>query len=123
MNNKGQTLVTFIILIPLVFLLLGLIYDIGVLVVEKKKIENSIKEIMEYSLNNIDDSSLSDKINFNLKKNLKDINITTSINNNIIKINIKKEIKTILIKVISKTKLDITYKGEIKDNKIIITKE
>ncbi len=123
MNNKGQTLVTFIILIPLVFLLLGLIYDIGVLVVEKKKIENSIKEIMEYSLNNIDDSSLSDKINFNLKKNLKDINITTSINNNIIKINVKKEIKTILIKVISKTKLDITYKGEIKDNKIIITKE
>ena len=55
MNNRGQTLTIFIILIPVLFMLLGVIIDISYATYEKRNVENNIK----YSI------SLGSALNFN----------------------------------------------------------
>ena len=49
MNNKnGQVLVAFMLMLPLILLFLGLIIDIGLVFIEKRKIENNIKSVISY---------------------------------------------------------------------------
>jgi len=122
MNNKGQTLVVFIILIPVLFLFLGLVYDFGLISLENKKIKNNIEEIISYSLDNLQKENLTLKIEENLKKNLGSIKTNITLENNIVLINVKKEIKTIFIKKNLNNQINITYKGYLENDKKIITR-
>ena len=47
MNNKGQVLVLFVILMPIILLILLITIQIGNLYLEKEKTTNTIKEIIE----------------------------------------------------------------------------
>ncbi len=51
MNNKGQTLIIFVILIPIIILILALVVDVSYMNIEKSKyqgiIEEAIKECLE----------------------------------------------------------------------------
>lgn len=58
MNNKGQTLVLFVILIPVLLLLFVTFYQIGSIGLDKKKIEDSIETALEYGVNNLDSELL-----------------------------------------------------------------
>lgn len=107
MNNKGQSLVTFILLIPLLFVILSLIYDLGSLTYESKKIKNNLEEIMEYSKDNMSES-LEQEIYYNLNKNLTDIEINIVENDIEIKVNVKKKVKAVLFK--NYSNIDMTYK-------------
>ncbi len=49
MNKKGQVLVVFVLLLPLIVIFLGLVIDIGNSLVLKKKYENIIKDIIVYN--------------------------------------------------------------------------
>jgi len=122
MNNKGQTLVVFIILIPVLFLFLGLVYDFGLISLENKKIKNNIEEIISYSLDNLQKENLTLKIEENLKKNLGSIKTNITLENNKILINVKKEIKTIFNKKNLNNQINITYKGYLENDKKIITR-
>ena len=53
LNNKGQTLVAFIILIPVLIMIFTLVVDLGLLSIEKRKIDNEIKSTITYGLKNI----------------------------------------------------------------------
>ena len=52
MNNRGQTLALFVIIIPLILLLFVYIVDIGNLYLEKRKINNTLEYALEYKKEN-----------------------------------------------------------------------
>ena len=63
MNNKGQTLTAFIVLLPLIFMIFALILDLGLLYTEKQKINSNIKEAINYGLKNQEEKNLENKLN------------------------------------------------------------
>ena len=53
-NNKGQSLVMFVLIIPIFLLILTLVYDVGNAIYEKDRLSNTNYLTIEYRLNNID---------------------------------------------------------------------
>lgn len=67
MNNRGQALVVFIIMIPIFFMLLGVVIDISYASYEKRKIENNIKYVVRTSFDKrLDEEKIEDLILTNL---------------------------------------------------------
>lgn len=54
LNNKGQSLVMFIILLPILLLILTLVYDVGNAIYEKDRLSNTNYMVVDYALDNID---------------------------------------------------------------------
>lgn len=54
LDNKGQTLVLFVLLLPLFMLALAFIVDIGNLYLKKRNIEQNLEYIIDYGIKNID---------------------------------------------------------------------
>ena len=109
-NNKGQSLVMFVLIIPIFLLILTLVYDVGNAIYEKDRLSNTNYLTIEYGLNNIDtvtENDLKNLIEQNTS-NLKYIYVT--IEENQIEIKMEKDAKSILVKIISH------YKGKIINN-------
>ena len=126
MNKKGQVLVAFITLLPLLFLLLALIIDLGNLYIEKRRVDNNIRDITQYALNNLEDTALETKIRNQLTLNIENIdNLNISINDKVIEIKLQKNKKGIFNSILNIDYYKITshYKGYIKNEEIIIRKE
>ena len=77
MNNRGQTLVMFILMLPLLLIVLCLVVDIGMLSLEKKKLENTLKDAIYYELNNqeTDSNMIKNRLTNTLSKNINNIKI------------------------------------------------
>ena len=71
MNNKGQTLVLFIALLPFIFILLVLVFDLSYISIEKSKI-NGLTESSSLSMKN----SSYEEVEKIIKKNDKDIKVS-----------------------------------------------
>ena len=54
-NNKGQALVEFIIIMPILILLFVSIFDMGLVMLNKYKLENELDTIISYYNNNEED--------------------------------------------------------------------
>ena len=70
LNNNGQVLVLFVIVLPVVILLLLTSIELGGLYLEKTKTKNIIKEILTSELKN---QEPNDNINALIEKNIEDI--------------------------------------------------
>ena len=117
-NNKGQSLVMFVLIIPIFLLILTLIYDVGNAIYEKDRLSNTNYLTIEYGLNNIDtvtENDLKNLIEQNTS-NLKYIYVT--IEDNQIEIEMEKEAKSIIGKMFNFNLLKIIshYKGKIINN-------
>ena len=53
-NNKGQSLVLFIVIIPIILLVFVLVYDIGTAIYEKNRLSNTSYMVIDYALDNND---------------------------------------------------------------------
>ena len=95
-RSKGQVLIAFILLMPIVLLIFSLIIDLGLFSIEKRKIENTVKDTLVYGLNHIEDEDVTNYMKSLLLKNIDDISDEN--------INIKKENDNISIKVVKKYK-------------------
>lgn len=96
LNNKGQSLVMFIVLIPIVILIMTLIFDIGGAIYEKNRLSNVNYMAVDYGLDNIDTINENDLIEL-IMKNVKDLNsISVLIDNDTINIKLSKNIKGIM---------------------------
>lgn len=88
MNNKGQTLALFVIILPVIVLLLILVYDVGRMTLLKNELDNINYLTINYGLDkveSIDENALIEII----KKNKNNIdNIDVKIINNKIVINL-----------------------------------
>ena len=123
MNNRGQTLVMFILMLPLLLIVLCLVVDIGMLSLEKKKLENTLKDAIYYELNNqeTDSNMIKNRLTNTLSK-IKKVEIT---DNKVITVSISKEYKGIFTKILKSNLFDITltYKGYMNGEKATIKKE
>ena len=86
-NNKGQALVEFILILPVILAILLVIIDLGKIFNEKNTLENTSIDIIELYKNGKSIDEIKNKYN--------DIEINTSIDNNYLTINLKKEIEII----------------------------
>ena len=121
MDSKGQTLVIFVLILPILLLLFALIWEVGNLGLTINKYETEIKDTIEYGLNHLDDENLENILTNLLKANLEgDINV--EINNQVIKVNVKQKYDA-LFNFNHKFDIDLTYHGYTENKKIIIQKE
>ena len=83
MNNKGQSLVTFVLLIPIIILILFMVYDIGSMVLLKIELNNINYLTIDYGVDKIDEINIQDKLRDMINKNNSDIdNIDISVKEN-----------------------------------------
>ena len=121
LNNKGQSLVMFILIIPVLVLIMILVIDIGNGILEKQRIDNINYLIVNYALDNIDDINLENKLINLITLNDKELSvINVKIENDIVNIELKKNIKGIFNKKLKLVSVTSKYIGYIDDNKKII---
>lgn len=114
LNNKGQTLVMFIILFPILLFVLTLVYDVGNAIYEKDRLSNTNYMVVEYAICNslVSEDELVELIN----KNDDDISdITIMMIDNSVTIALTKDIKGIFGKMFgfNLTSVKSEYKGNI----------
>ena len=100
MNKKGQTLVIFVIILPIIIMLFAYIFDSSMLYLENRNLTKLKEEAVEYLNSGMEKEKITEFIKANDKKikiNIKD--------NDII---LKKEIGSVFGRIIGKT----TYKIE-----------
>lgn len=73
MNNKGQTLVAFLLVLPFLCLFCGFLFDIGVLQTEKRRMDNVVKDTIQYALNHQEEENVRTNVEVLLNQNLDDI--------------------------------------------------
>ena len=73
LNHRGQTLVLFVLLLPVLLLVLGFLIEIGNLHMEKRKVDYAITDALEYGIEHRDSSLLENDIHKLLILNLKTI--------------------------------------------------
>ncbi len=122
LNNSGQSLVAFIILLPVIFVLITGIWEISNISYQNNKIEEEIKYVLRYGLKHLEEENIEEKLKTLLDKNIegtKEINIEPD------KIIIKTSYnyKNIYSKYIKPIKISKTYIGKKENDKIIIEKE
>lgn len=114
MNNRGQVLVVFVILLPILLLIFTFVVDIGLLSIEKRKISNNTYDAVEYYLENLDKEKTINLLN----SNLEDIKIDIIDEDIYVIIYVEKNYKGIF-NIIYDNKIIVTYKGN-KETKEII---
>ena len=119
MNNKGQTLVLFVILLPFLFILICFIVDNGFLLLEKEKINNAIKDSINYCFDN--NKNIDEFVSL-LNKNIDNLKITQiNDDNGIWYLRVSKDFNGIIFK--RNYSIDLSFKAYLENNKVIIKKE
>ena len=96
LNNKGQSLVMFIIIIPIFLLIVTLVYDVGTAIYEKNRLVNTNYMVIDYGLDNIDNISEWELIDL-IQRNIDNLNyVSVLIENNQIEIILSKDIRGIV---------------------------
>lgn len=124
MNHKGQVLVVFVLLLPILLICASLIIDVGLSYLEKRNIERMTEETISYALDHLDQEETALKTNMThlLNQNIKNIyDIRISIQNETITITIETRTNYIFTK--NRGIIKTTYQGKIVDGEKIITKE
>ena len=124
MNNKGQVLVAFILMIPIILLMCVAITDVGLMNIENRRVNNTVRNSVKYGINNLDKTNIKDTMKSLIMDNLKNvdsISIDVDIDNSYAKATVKVKYKGL----INITNRDITssYYANINDGKVTINKE
>jgi len=120
MNNKGQTLVIFVIVLPILLITLTLIIDLGFMYIEKRNMENNVYDCLEYYLENINEEDINNKVNKLLSKNIKNIDkLIINEEEDYVEIMVSKIRKSIYSIITNDTEISVNYKGYKEDKRII----
>ena len=119
-NNKGQTLVIFIIILQIILTIFTLVIDLGILYISKRNVENNVSNAIEYYLKNIINEKAETNMTDMINRNVKDID-KIYINNNLeyIEVIVIKEHNSLYNLLKGESNIKVTYKGY-KGNKKII---
>ena len=123
MNRKGQVLVMFIILLPIFFIIMTLLIDIGNLILTNNEINDVSYMVLEHCLDHLDEEDIIDTSKELLKLNNKELNIEScKIENNKVYLNVSYQVKGIISNIVNIKLFDIDnkYEAYIKDDKKII---
>ena len=121
LNNKGQSLVLFVVFLPILLLIMILVIDVGNTIMKKEEINNVNYITIEYGLDNINEEDLDKKLVSMINKNIDDISmVNVNVETTKITITIKKDINGMLTDKLKIFELESTYVGYIKNGKKII---
>ena len=120
MNNKGQSLVVFIIILPILLMIFTLVIDLGFMHIEKRNIDNNCYDAVEYYLENLNKEDIDQKVNRLLNENIKNIDeILINDTKDYVEISVSKNRKSIYSIISNNTEIKIVYKGMKEDKRII----
>lgn len=114
LNNKGQTLVMFIVIIPILISIMVLVIDLGSAFAKKQELNNVNKLVIEYGLDNLDQENLESDLTSYITMNAKDLsNVKVIVENNTINVTTKAYIDGIISKALNIDGFEIvsTYQG------------
>lgn len=121
LNNKGQSLVLFVLIIPVILLILVLIVDMGNAMVKKNELDNVCYLAMDYAISNELDSDLYEKIINLVKRNLDDVSsINIDFSGDIFNITVKRKINGIISEKLILTEISSSYNGYVVDDRKVI---
>ena len=108
LNNKGQSLVLFVIILPILFLILILVIDIGRLITLKNELNNINNIVLDYGLDNLEMVDLENKLIDVINLNKDDIdNIDVTVDGDKIYINMNEKLDGILTSFVDISIFDI----------------
>ncbi len=122
-NNKGQSLVAFILLIPFISLLLIMVIDYGMMIYEKKQLDSVLTDSIEYGLNNIQKDNIKEDIQNLIYRNIDQNSISKleiTIDGEFVNIKIEKKFTGIINLFFNK--INLSYQGKKTNDKIEIIK-
>lgn len=121
MNNKGQSLVLFVLLLPLLVGIMALVIDVGITLNKKNELENVIEFVLESSL---DKGYEEEKIEKLLAYNLDNDDSEVAVKDGVIYIESKAYVEGIFSKILSFNgfRIESSYNGYLKDNRKVIEK-
>ncbi len=125
MNKKGQTLITFLLLLPLILTFLVFIINEGEIYIIKRRASNNVKRAINYWFETKEEVT-HDKLQTFLYKNIEQIKaLNLNFDKEQIKVNITVNAKGSLPMIIKKDPflIKLSYKGYLKEEKLIIEKE
>ena len=121
LNNKGQSLVMFVLIIPILLLIMILVIDIGNAIMNKQEMDNVNYMAIQYGLDHLKETDLENKLINTIMLNSNKLNeISVNVENNKIIITTKKKIKGLIVKKLEIYNLESSYTGYIKNEKKII---
>lgn len=125
LNKKGQVLIIFVILLPLLVIVLGLLFDLVNLGLNKRKLDSVIKESVRYGLENYDLPDRDYNIEQLIYENIEDIENISIYDNNGLVISVSKKYQGIFKMLFSNNiyKIECTYYGSNEFGSIEIRKE
>ena len=120
MNNKGQSLVLFVILIPILFMILFMVYEVGRMALLKHELNDINYLVIDCVLDKTTNENNTDDIKELINKNKNDIdNIEVKIEDEKIYVTLEDSISTkvSLIKSSQIFKVKSSYVGYMKEDK------
>ena len=121
MNNKGQTLVLFVLILPIIVFIMLLVIDVSNMVITKQELNNINKMVLNYGLDIIEEENIENKLEDMINKNISTNEHTIKIDDGTIEIDLKKEIKGIITKK-KIYEVKSVYKGYIKEDEKVISR-
>ena len=124
MNNKGQSLVSFVLLVPIIFLILWMVHDVASMVLLKSELNNINYMVVNYGLDHLDDNDIVNKLEELINKNKSGVNISVNIESEKLYVVISDHIdnKLSLFNKGKKFLISSSYVGYMEDEKKIIRK-
>lgn len=121
LNNKGQTLIMFILLIPLILVIMALVIDTSFVYKEKIKFQSVTKTIMKTTYENKDATDFNDKIiNLYKKNGIYTNNIVIKVNSNSVVIKNQAKVKSVFGNIIGIKNYEVKFSYKIyKENESI----
>jgi len=93
LNNKGQSLILFVLVLPIFLLIFVLVIDIGKVINLKQELDNINKIVLDYGLDNLDDDNINNELIYLIELNNDEIDeIDIDIENNKIYIKLSENI-------------------------------
>lgn len=119
MNNKGQILPIFVILLPVLIILISYIVDVGIMYTEKRRITNTVKDAISYYIDNKDNANSYDLTLEYINKNIKNSDVKIEISDEYIVISVNKKHNSIYNIINLNNTISVKYKGYYADKRIV----
>lgn len=121
MNHKGQSLVLFVLLLPIILIALAFVVDIGLLSITKKNVNQKLEQIIEDILqNNLNEEMCNQLINDNFD-NIESKSFSKK--DDSVEITIQIKLESIFPHIMLQNRYKVTYVGYINSEQINIVRK
>lgn len=121
LNNRGQTLVLFVMLLPIMLLVMVLVFDIGKSIVEKQKLDNISFMIVSYGIEHSKDDNIEGTLKELVTLNYKDAtDVEILVKDDYVSVSLSGKVKGVFGNLVGKSNFKVRsyYIGNINDKKI-----